>query len=226
MSQKIKVMTTASLGLCLLVFGLAFPAAAQTDETPDDAQTTQIMRAEEQLTDEQRKQLRERLQARKDALKLRLSSTEKARLQTKCQAAQGAISSVQGRIKGIQTSRTQVYGHLTERLTDLSEKLKAKGVDTTEFDAAIAELNTHITAFNTALTEYIQAVTDLALMQCSDDVEGFKASLEEARELQQELRDSGVAIKTFLNERLKPILTDIRSQLAENSTDDNEEDGE
>lgn len=224
MSLKIKT-TLASLSVLVFAFGGFVPAWAQSNESSEDSDeaTTQIMQqARGRLSEQQLQELEQRLKKRKEAMKLRLSNSDKVRLQNRCQAAQGALSSVQGRIQGIQTSRTQVYGNLTQRLTDLSAKLALNGVDTTELNQAIAELETQVEAFNTALTNYIQAVTDLALMQCADDAEGFKASLEQARQLQQELRQAGLAIKALMQDKIKPLLVEIREQLVDTADDDTE----
>lgn len=167
------------------------------------------------LTDEQKKSLAERVEKRKTELKTQLKASEKARLKTKCKASQGKISSIRGRIKGIETSRSEVYKNMINRLTNLSDKLENKGADTTELDATIAELQTKIETFNTDLAAYKQAVSDLADMDCEADPDGFKASLEAARTALATVNQDALAVRSYLQDTIKPLLKTIRAQLAE-----------
>lgn len=219
MNQKIKL-TLAVLSVLVLVVGGTMPVWAQNNGA-DETETTLIVQQNNgQLTEEQLKQLEERLKKRKETLKLRLTNVEKTRLENRCKATQGALSSLQGRSKVAQTSREQVYSNLIQRLSNLEERLADSGLDTTDFKESIAELEQKIAEFNTALTDYIQAVTDLAIMRCSEDAEGFKASLERARQLHGELRSRAIAIKTLVKEKIKPTLVEIRAQLADKSESD------
>lgn len=179
-----------------------------------------------QLTDEEKKALQERLTKRKAELKVRLTNAEKQRLQARCKNANGPISSLSGRIKGIETSRTQVYENLVDRLTKLSTKLQDRNLDTTEFDAEIAELQEKITTFQTDLTAYKEAVSDLGSMDCAADVEAFKASLEAARSAREKLKMDVVGIKAYVNDTIKPTLKSIRDQIASQDGTDTEESGE
>lgn len=219
MNHKIRL-TVAAMSVLVFVFGGLAPVLAHDGEEHEPETTLIAQQSNGQLTEEQLKQLDERLKKRKEALKLRLTNTEKVRIENRCKAAQGNLKSLEGRIQGIKTSRTHVYSNLTQRLTKLRDKLAAKGIDTIQLNGAIADLEKKTTEFNDALADYIQAVTDLAIMQCSSDAEGFKASLERARQLQGELRDKALAIKSLLNDTIKPLLVEMRSQLAETSSSD------
>jgi chromosome segregation ATPase len=165
------------------------------------------------------KALQERINKRKADLKIRLTAVEKTRLQNKCQASQGHVSSVKGRIKGIETSRAQVYSNMTDRLSDLSEKLKNKGADTAALDAAITELKKKIETFNTDLAVYKQAVSDLADMDCKTDPDGFKASLQASRTAQETASKDAKDVRTYVNDTIKPLLKTIRTALEANATE-------
>ncbi|HSX23816.1 MAG TPA: hypothetical protein VLE74_01825 [Candidatus Saccharimonadales bacterium] len=154
-----------------------------------------------------------RLAKLKAELQIRLSAVEKLRLQTKCVASQGLISSIKGRIKGIETSRGEVYTNITTHLTDLSTKLKNKGVDTTALDADITTLKGDVTTFNTDLAAYKQAVNDLVGVDCKTDPEGFKAALQTARTDLDKVNKDAAAIRTYVNGTIKPLLVTIRAQL-------------
>lgn len=160
------------------------------------------------------KKLLERLAERKTELKTKLTTAEQTRLKEKCKPAQtGNVSSLYGRIKGIETSRSEVYKNLTNRLTSLTEKLKAKNVDTTKLEAEIATLKTKIATFEADLAKYKQAVLDLKSMDCATDPTAFKASLEKARTLREQVNKDAQEIKTYVNDTIKPTLKEIRAAL-------------
>ncbi len=182
-----------------------------SSSTPTSSDTSTQKTAE---ASEDAKSVADRIAQRKAALKTKLTTVEKTRLTTKCKASQqGGISTEKGRVKGLETSRSEVYKNLLSRLNDLSEKLKTKGMDTTSLNADIATLKTKIDTFNTDLTAYKQAVSDLAGMDCATDPEGFKASLETARTALKKVNDDAVAVRTYLTATIKPLLQTIRGTL-------------
>lgn len=168
------------------------------------------------------KALQDRIAKRKADLKVRLTALEKTKIQNKCKPAQGLVSSVKGRVQGIETSRTQVHSNMTDRLSGLSEKLKNKGADTLALDAAITELKTKIETFNTDLAAYKQSVSDLAEMDCNADPDGFKASLLASRTTQELVSKDAKGIRAYVNDTIKPLLKTIRAELEANKTEGGE----
>lgn len=186
---------------------IAFAVEGETDQT---TQATTTATTDETTATE----LKARLEKRKADLKTKLTNAQKTALKNKCKAAQGRVSSVGGRAKGILTSRTKVHQNLVSRLENLSEKLDAKNVDTAEFNDMIAELKAKIATFETNYAIYQQTITDLESMDCATDPDGFKASLEAARLNLQTVNNDAKAIRSYLTESIKPLLVTIRAQLA------------
>ena len=162
-----------------------------------------------------------RLDKRKADQKTKLTNAQKTRLKGKCKAAQGKVSSVSGRAKGIQTSRAKVHANVVNRLTNLSAKLEAKDADTVELNTMIAELKTKITTFETDLAAYLQTIADLETMDCVSDPEGFKASLDAARTALETVHNDAKAIRSYLTDTIKPQLVAIRAQLAGSQGEEN-----
>jgi chromosome segregation ATPase len=199
MKRIIKLAMGAGLIAPLLLFGVAAAhgsddavnsdntKVAQTTTTSSDTSTEQENEKEIQDTAKDITALKARLEARKAALKTKLTAAETLRIKNKCATAQGNLSSVRGRIKGIETSRAQVYDNLTDRLTKLSSRLSDQGVDVATLNSEITELKAKITTFETDLAAYKQAVTDLAAMDCKSDPTAFKASLDAARTAQTQV---------------------------------------
>jgi hypothetical protein len=111
-----------------------------------------------------------------------------------------------------------VYPNLVDRLNKLETKLAAAGADTTELKTEITMLQTKVDTFKTDLAAYKQSVADLVDMDCTSDPTGFKASLEDARAGLTKVREDGVAIKTYVNDTIKPTLKSIRASLETTAT--------
>ena len=208
------IMFGALLIAPLFIFGTVSAHGTPTEHAAEKAQTRVAQTTEEATlsAEEKKAKLQERIAKRKTELKVRITAAEKQRLQTRCKNSTGKFNSLDGRIKGIETSRAQVYDNLVDRLTKLSTKLQERNVDTTELDAEIAQLQEKITTFQTDLAAYKQAVADLKDLgaDCATDAEGFKASLEAARSALQKVKLDAADIKTFVNDTIKPTLKSIR----------------
>lgn len=196
---------SALLALSVLPATLVYAETAGTTTTTTQTQTTNAI--------DDAKSMQLRLEKRKTDYKVKLTTAEKATLQLKCKAAQGSVSSLKGRVKGLDQSRSEVYKNMVSRLTDLSDKLKSKGSDTKTYDAAVAVLKTKITTFDSDLAVYKQDVIDLADMDCKLDPDGFKASLQAARADQELVAKDSAAVRTQLNDVIKPLLKTIRGTL-------------
>lgn len=228
MKKIIAVALTSLLTLPLLSTMTAVVYAEDnptSDTSVTSTQPTTTTTSTEQTTEagDDAKSIANRVAERKTELKTKLSALEKTRVKTKCKASQGLLSSEKGRIKGVETSRSEVYKNLLSRLTDLSDRLKAKGADTTALNADITALKGKVDTFNTDLAAYKQAVSDLAAMDCATDPDGFKASLEAARAALKKVNTDGAAIRTYLSDTIKPLLKTIRTELekTETTTDQN-----
>lgn len=224
----VAVLFAAPLFASSVAFGE--PGTGDTSATPSATPNTTSAEAETEApeTEVQKTERDARVKKLKEVQKTKLASAEKKKIQGKCQASQGKMSSITGRFKGIETSRTQVHDNLVTRLNSLNEKLKAKGVVTVELEAGIAVLNTKIATFNTDLAAYKQSVTDLKALDCKTDPEGFKATLTTARTNLETVRADAKAVHTYLNETIKPLLKTLRDKVeetTENNTETNDSQG-
>lgn len=191
---------------------LFFSSVAAVEGSSTDSNTSNTTTQSSQ-TDDDKLTVQQRLDKRKAELKIKLTALEQSRIKLKCKASQGLLSSLSGRIKGIETSRNNVYKELTDRLTDLTSKLKNQGVDTTELNTEIDALNAKIATFKTDLDAYKLAVSDLSGMDCASDPTAFKSSLLAARSAHDKVTADALAVRNYVNETIKPTLQKIRQQL-------------
>ena len=217
----IAVLFAAPLVASSVVFGQTSPEMTTTTNT---TQTTETEDAPE--TPVQKTEREARIKTLKEQQKVKLSVTEKKKIQDKCQAAQGKVSSVSGRVKGVETSRTKVHANLLARMETLVEKLKTKNLDTIQLETSITELKAKITTFETDLTTYKQSISDLRALDCKTDPEGFKAALQTARTNLETVRSDAKAVHSYLNETIKPLLKTIRAQVEGGTTTETTQGGD
>lgn len=224
MKDRLRMLVSILVLSMFCVFGNLGLATAREAEAEDTTTATTQTRetTSTDSTTETENEVEARIEKHKSELKTKLTTAKQNSIKSKCKASQGKVSSISGRIKGLETSRTQVYKNLTTRLTTLSQKLKDKGVDTTDLNAQIAELSTKIDTFNTDLTAYKQAVSDLETVDCVSDPTAFQASLEAARTARTKTADDAKAVRAYLNDTIKPTLKTIRQTLESTTkTEDN-----
>lgn len=209
------VLFAAPLVASSVVFGQTNPEMSNTTTTPT-TQTTETTEVPE--TPVQKTEREARIKTLKEQQKIRLSLTEKKKIQDKCQAAQGKVSSLGGRINGLETSRTKVHANLLARMENLVAKLKTKNLDTTQLEASITELEAKIATFNTDIATYKQSISDLRALDCKTDPEGFKAALQTSRTNLEKVRADAKAVHSYLNETIKPLLKTIRAQVEGGTT--------
>lgn len=217
-SKYKKIFSVSTLTLLLAMTPVVATAQSGRSNRVAQDDTTQTTTATEETAPSQTEaeERQARLAERKAALKTRLDAARQARIKSRCKASQGKLSSISGRIQGLETSRAQVYANLIDRLTKLNDRLKTAGVDTTELDSQITQLNTLIDTFNTDLGAYKLSVGDIAVMDCAADPIAFQATLETARTSRTKAADSAKAIRAFLTETIKPTLSDLKAQFAQN----------
>lgn len=215
MNLKRKLLLGAALAAPFLMINVA---SAQQDSgrmTTQSTETAQTTTTEPQpLTAEQKSAVKQRMDKRKAEVKALVSAAEKQRIQRNCKNAQGKLSSLRGRITGIETSRAQVHDNLVTRLKKVSEKAGTTS-EGTELTAQIATLEEMITKFKLDLAEYRLVVGDLADSDCAADGEAFKDALVQAREAQKKVQADAIEIKKYVNDTIKPTLLAIKQQKTE-----------
>jgi hypothetical protein len=161
--------------------------------------------------------LLDRLETRKTALATKLSTAQTARLKARCQAAQAKLNTVNERAQTIVSSRVTAYRNLYTGLSELATKLDGE-VNTTDLQAALKTLNDKTDGFETDGNTYKQSLADLLAMDCASDPTAFRASLDSAKAEQTKLADDAAAIRTHVQETIKPVLQAIRASLAQGSS--------
>jgi len=158
----------------------------------------------------------DRIKDRKARAQRQFSFIEQRLIKQKCPDAQTKIVDLSKVVNFVQ-KRTQGHEKLVAKLTELSAKLKSSGIDTKEYDEQVSVLKQKVSEYTAELAASQQTFSDLKLMQCATDPEGFATTLLEARKLRLSFVEKGKEIRLYLKETIKPTLKEIRSQLKTNN---------
>ena len=225
--MRIIYKTILSIAVALPVVTTGASAVVSANEDGADNATASNSVNSDSNSEVEKTKRAERLEKHKAELKIKLSNIDKNRIKDRCKQAQGGgIKRLDGRIKGIETSRDKVHTNLVNRLNKLVEKLKTKAVDTAALESEIAVLITKIETFKADLATYKQNLTDLKAMDCASDPTAFKAQLEVVRTDREKVHQDVIDIRKYVKETIKSTLKEIRSQLEEQEQTDSDSDNQ
>lgn len=224
-TNKLQAIAATSMVMFALIIA-SVPAYAQELQTTTNrpmatdqpaAPATTAPATNRAMTQPVEKTQTERIAERKAALKTKLTAAQQKRIQARCKSAQGKITELNAKSANAQQTRLKVYSEVTTRLNDLQTKVAAQGVDTTALKTQLSELQTKIDTFQTDVKVYSNAVADTAALDCVADPTAFKASLDASRSALIKVREDAVAIRTHLNQNVKPAMVAIKTELAKES---------
>lgn len=225
-TNKLQALAATSMVVFALIVATT-PAYAQELQTttnrpmatdqPATAPSTTAPTTNRAMAQPTEKTQTERIAERKAALKTKLTAAQQKRIQARCKSAQGKITELNAKSANTQQARLKVYGDVTTRLNDFQTKVAAQGVDTTILKTQLTELQTKIDTFQSDVKVYTDAVADTAALDCVADPTAFKASLDASRSALTKVREDAVAIRTHLNQNVKPAMVTIKTELAKES---------
>lgn len=216
----------ASIVLAVALVLVAVPVYAQelqttparpmmTTNEPAPTATETAPAANRVTTQSAEKTQAERIAERKAAAKTKLTTNQQKRIKDRCKGAQGKITEATAKATIVQQNRLKVHQDVVTRLAAFEAKVTGQGVDTTALKEQLTALQTLVTAFETDLKTYSDAVADTAALDCVADPVAFNASLEASRTALAKVRADAVAIRTHVNDKVKPAMVTIKTQLAQ-----------
>ena len=199
--------TVATCFLLASVGGVVFAANDNPLITPKDpAQTTTIL---------------ERIAERKSDFKVQLTLAQQKNLKTKCAAAQTVMQNLKTRDAAGADNRRQIYTDLATKLSNLVDKLKSQGVDTTGLTTAQKKFNDAINVYLADAVAYKSAMDDTVVLDCLQDPAGFEAGLMSARALRAQLANDVAKIKA-----VRPALIKALGDASQNLSASEQRDGQ
>lgn len=208
--KRIKIILSSLIAVPALLIPGVVHAATTTPTTTTTTTTTNTTTTTETIA--------QRVSKYKLALKAQPTAAEQAKIKVNCKAAQ-----VKGRVLSTQitqkvTIRSAVYVSVTKKVDDLITDLKAANVDTAKLETQRDELKQLVKTYGNDLKTYQENIADMNAVDCLTDPTAFKAALESARSSQAVVLKDITAIRTYINDTLKPTLKDINANNATNGS--------
>ncbi len=200
--------------------------ASSNSATTDNMSKTELeTKIEKEFVTEGKKLTQaDRLKARVAELKIKLTLAEQTKIKAKCVAAQANVKTLESRVDAGLPTRGKAYAELLDHLDKLIVKLKAANVDTAELEKERAALKGKIDTFSSDLAKYKLALDDLKVLGCVADPSAFKATLEAARTSRATVASDAAAIRSYVNDTVKPTLKTLKAEVDKSTSEDSSTD--
>jgi len=143
-------------------------------------------------------QLNARLEERRSRFKsIKLNAQDKTKFVARCGAAQTKLTDFAKKANDQLTQVQTKQDNYLKKLQDLSAALKSKGKDTSELDSQIAVLAQKYQDYKASADKLTTALGDLKTINCTAEPNGFKSTLEDARQQLKAAKSSRKEIADF-----------------------------
>lgn len=193
----------AALLTFILLAGATVPAVVFAQQSGDAARDPDLGQGWQQ-----------RVAQRKNELKTKLDAVTQARITARCKAAQTVLKNMQQRGQTGLSQRVGKYDTVSNKLSNLVEKLEGTQTDSTALKQVQAKFSAAVTTFKKDLAAYNQSLDDALAMDCAADPAGFKATLDSLRAQRAQLAKDAAAIKKLQPELVK-ALASVRKALVD-----------
>ncbi len=191
----------AWFGLIIIAMPSFAQGQAETDETTEQTDPTGS------------ETIKNRIEARRTALKTALDQARKDRITARCEAAQAKLETRQESANQVLVNRKERYSKIQSRLDKLISRLDAAEIDTAALSLVDTQLDELIADFQVDFNNYVVALSDAASIDCVADTEGFVAAIEDARTQLNTSKEGAMAIRALIQNDIKTALTDIKTAL-------------
>lgn len=167
--------------------------------------------------DENRQAIQEQREADIEAAK----AAKEQRIEARCNNIQTRLETRINRYENNGQMFETVFGNMLARITRLSERLEAKGVDVSTLKTDIATLEIKINKLFSDQDTFMQTLEDAKAVTCTEADQTnseIKGKMGEARTVLQTLHQDRLDIRSYFKETIKPDVLAIRQQLASQET--------
>ena len=149
-----------------------------------------------------------------EALEIRQEERQAQRqqwLDQRCDVLENHLSVQINRYQNNADKHTARYERMVARLNALVARLQADGVDTTKLEAAIGVFTEKVQLFAHNAASYVESLKATQGFACGESEGDFRNVLVESRSLLQILRENVLEIRTYWQETLRPLITQLVS---------------
>ncbi len=149
--------------------------------------------------------------ADKDAKEKRENMTEEG-WKDRCEAVKSKIGNRILQMEENKDSHITNYSRLTEKLSNIVANLKEKGLDTSELEDDLAQLEAMIKDYSDSYVEFVGMLQDYSDNVCNGSGDDAAALFADVREKMKELVKERQAIREFFINEIRQDIKDLRQQ--------------
>jgi protein subunit release factor A len=157
--------------------------------------------------------LDQRVTERIQKLKTVLSAGQIRDLKTRCKAAQNKLKTIKKVAAVYSSTQNKQVDTILSNADRLSGSLKNQGIDASPIDQKIEEINSLKTQIDSTYENYLLAIDDSAIIDCKVGPEGFRSSVDDAKNQFSELADLRKSLKDLIKIELRKTLIDLKDGL-------------
>jgi hypothetical protein len=109
--------------------------------------------------------------------------------------------------------RIQKYQIVSDKLTDLIQRLKAEKIDTKSLEATQTVLDSKIKKYTSVQDNYSSSITKTKTSTCTKPENEFKSSLQESQNSLKTVKESGKDLQDYVQKTVRPEVQKIRDQI-------------
>jgi len=183
------------------------PTAPATIQQRTDYRTA--LQTYRQCTIKNRQGQRETLTAERQTLR----GDKEQFTQDRCDIVNGRITDKLNNFQSKQNSDETIFGNVFKRLTNIQERLKNAGLDTTKLETDLATLKTKIDKVNTDYATFIAGLKTTQDFTCGHAQGEFMGKLKGAQGILLSVRADRMDVRKYITSTIIPDINALRKQL-------------
>lgn len=136
-------------------------------------------------------------------------------VENRCGIAEDRINLVISRYQNNSQRRTSVHQKINDKVTTILDTMDDGGYNTTEARAELAKMNTLSSELENLVNQKIQLLEESQNYECGNSDGAFKTKIQESIQLNLQIREKVLEIRTQYQNQLRPALQDLRDQVTD-----------
>jgi len=176
-----------------------------------DAYKAKLREEKAQMIEEEKARLREQ----KELMVQQREEEKEQRITEKCV---NVTELVQQKVERYNTNREMYVGkyeRLRERIAAWANRLEEDGYDVAKLEASLVTLDSKIANVSALHEAFITKLDDVKNYECGNSDGAYKQALETSREALAAVRDGVSEVRKYYLEEVKPLVIELRNQVAQ-----------
>lgn len=168
-----------------------------------------VVHAQQDQTNPERLEREKRISERISRVKPKLTDEQKQAYKISCKGAQTKVAVHLKNAEKFSENHDKKFDEMIDRIDKLAIRLETAGRDVSSVKTALAKAADSNKKIQTAYSSYILALSDTSQVDCQVDPEGFRASIDEAKQEFAQLIKLRVEVRQLIKQDLKTALQSV-----------------